>query len=252
MPTAAWITVDSCITDYLDESEQPIHKYAKCENLAMRGMDELGLDFFYRVKTVRLPVSSTRTAQLPSDFLNYSKIGVRNGSGQIVPLIFNGNLSTFNSLGSRSGHTSIGYDYDFTWNVFSNYYDDDCGEISNIYGIPGGAPFFGSFNVDMANNVIVFDLGFHYSDVFMEYLAAPESGGVHYIPIQFREALISYLRWKDVISLPSSRKGGLGDKKQRENDFFRDRRNAIARWKPLRLDQKYIWSLASTRLCVKG
>ena len=47
--TRNYITIDSVINDYIDESEQSVHKYAKLYNIAVRGMEKLGLDFFYKI-----------------------------------------------------------------------------------------------------------------------------------------------------------------------------------------------------------
>ena len=82
-----WILLDECINAYLDESEQGNHKYFKCWNLAFRAMTELGLDFFYTVKSVKLPVNPNLTVSLPEDYISYTKIGVLNNQGEIIPLI---------------------------------------------------------------------------------------------------------------------------------------------------------------------
>ena len=66
-----YITIDSVVNDYLDESEQSNHKYFKLWQLAFRGMEQLGLDFFYQVKSVKLPVDATnQTVLLPADYIN--------------------------------------------------------------------------------------------------------------------------------------------------------------------------------------
>ena len=54
-----YITIDSVINDYIDESEQSVHKYAKLYNIAVRGMEKLGLDFFYKIRTVKIPIDTT-------------------------------------------------------------------------------------------------------------------------------------------------------------------------------------------------
>ncbi len=89
-----WVTIDEAITDYLTESEQGNHKYFKCWNLAYRSMTELGLDFFYSVKSVKLPVNPNLTVTLPEDYLNYTKVGILNNEGAIIPLTVNNNLTT--------------------------------------------------------------------------------------------------------------------------------------------------------------
>jgi len=89
-----WVTIDEAITDYLTESEQGNHKYFKCWNLAYRASVELGLDFFYSVKSVKLPVNANLTVTLPEDYLNYTKVGILNNEGAIIPLQVNNNLTT--------------------------------------------------------------------------------------------------------------------------------------------------------------
>ena len=88
-----WIPIDEAINAYLDESEQSNHKFYKMWNLAFRAMTELGLDAFYAVKTMKLPVNENLTVTLPGDYLNYSKVGVLNDAGQIIPLDVNSNLT---------------------------------------------------------------------------------------------------------------------------------------------------------------
>ena len=69
--TRNYITLESVIYDYIDESEQSQNKYAKLYNIAYRGMEQLGIDFFYRIKSVKLPVDTTNfTVKLPSDYLH--------------------------------------------------------------------------------------------------------------------------------------------------------------------------------------
>lgn len=63
-----WVTIDECVNLYLDRSEQSVHKYMKCWHLAFQGMEQLGLDFFYRIKSVKLPVAANFTVALPDDY----------------------------------------------------------------------------------------------------------------------------------------------------------------------------------------
>lgn len=64
-----YITLDSVVNNYLDQSEQGVHKYYKIWQLAFRGLETLGLDFFYAVKSVKLPVNPNKTVTIPSDFV---------------------------------------------------------------------------------------------------------------------------------------------------------------------------------------
>jgi hypothetical protein len=249
-----WVTIDEAITDYLTESEQGNHKYFKCWNLAYRAMTELGLDFFYSVKSVKLPVNPNLTVTLPADYLNYTKVGILNNEGAIIPLMVNNNLTTaFDMQPNRLAQTQdpsivTGYSPQgiVWWNFWNGY------GLSNLYGLPSGSPFVGSFKIDNKNGVIVLDEYYDFEYVMLEYIASPVSGGEYFIPIQFKEAVIAYLRWKDLISMPPSRRGSLGDKRDRRSDYYNERRIAIARYDAVKLSDLYEWNLANQRLAVKS
>ncbi len=249
-----WILLDECITDYLTESEQGNHKYFKLWNLAYRGMQELGLDFFYSIKSVKLPINPNYTVTLPADYLKYSKVGVLNNQGEIIPLSVNNNLTTaFDMQPTRVSQTDdptvvTGYSPQgiVWWNYWNGY------GLSNLYGLPSGSPFVGEFKIDEKNGVIVLGQYFSFEYVMLEYVAAPIVGGEYYVPMQFREAMIAYLRWKDIASLSPTRRGGLGDKRDRRAEYYNERRLAIARYDPVNLSDLYEWSLQNTRLAVKS
>jgi hypothetical protein len=249
-----WILLDECITDYLTESEQGNHKYFKLWNLAYRGMNDLGLDFFYSIKSVKLPINPNFTVTLPADYLKYSKVGVLNNQGEIIPLTFNNTLTTaFDMQPTRVTQTDdptivTGYSPQgiVWWNYWNGY------GLSNLYGLPSGSPFVGEFKIDEKNGVIVLGQYFSFEYIMLEYVAAPVAGGEYYVPMQFREAMIAYLRWKDIVSLPPTRKGGLGDKRDRRAEYYNERRLAIARYDPVNLSDLYEWSLQNQRLAVKS
>jgi hypothetical protein len=249
-----WVTIDEAITDYLTESEQGNHKYFKCWNLAYRAMTELGLDFFYSVKSVKLPVNPNLTVTLPADYLNYTKVGILNNEGAIIPLTVNNNLTTaFDLQPNRLAQTQdpsivTGYSPQgiVWWNFWNGY------GLSNLYGLPSGSPFVGSFKIDNKNGVIVLDQYYDFEYVMLEYIASPVSGGEYFVPIQFKEAVIAYLRWKDLVSMPTSRRGSLGDKRDRRAEYYNERRLAIARYDAVKLSDLYEWNLASQRMAVKS
>ena len=64
-----WITLDSIIYDYINQAELSKHKYFKLFHIAFRVMEQLGLNFFYEIKSVKLPVTSSKTILIPDDYL---------------------------------------------------------------------------------------------------------------------------------------------------------------------------------------
>lgn len=252
-----WISIDSCVADYIVESEQSNHKEYKLTNLAYRGMDEMGIDCFYRIKSVKLPVGANKIVYLPDDYSNYSKIGVFNSIGEVVPINYNEKLTIFaDQLPDRQSKVEDNTTFDLNglFNpsspVFFNFWDGS-GYV-NLFGIPSGQPNVGSFKIDRDAGVIVLDPNFFFDYICLEYVATPKVGVTYRIPVQFREALISFLRWKDVISMPATSHMGMADKTYREKVFWNDRRNARARYKPTYLEEAFQWSLENQRWAVKA
>lgn len=250
-----YITLESVINDYIDESEQSIHKFAKLYNIAYRGMEKLGLDFFYKIRTVKLPVDTTNfTVQLPNDYINYTKVGVLNSQGEIIPLQYNNKMTFYadqqpDRLALTQDNTLVNW-YNQNYPLFYNYWDGY--GFTNVYGYPSGSPFVGQFKIDDSNGVILLNENFYYPYVMIEYLASANPDEKYMIPIQFREAMIAWIAWRDIANMPSTRKGNLGDKRDRKAEFYNQRRIANAQFKPLYLNEAYEWNLMNQRLTVKG
>lgn len=249
-----YITLDSVVLDYLNEAEYSNHKYFRLWHIAFRGLEDLGLDFFYQVKAVKLPINSNLTVNLPADYLNWTKVGVLNDRGEIIPLYYNDKLTTYADLQSeRLTKTQDDNLVDWsewgtsTWFNFWNGYN-----FVNIYGVPSGAPFVGNFKIDTNNGIILLNESFSYEYLMLEYVSSPTQGEEYYLPVQFREALISWLRWKDAISTNVKTHVQNSSIGMRRKDYYNDRRLAIAKWKPIRQSEMYQSSQEMTRLAIKS
>lgn len=221
MPQAGSITLESIIYDFTEESEQSApHKYFKLYNLAYRAMDKLGIDYFYKIRTAKLPLTSSRSAMIPSDCISINKIGVFDDDGKcVIPVYVKG------SRYPAFFYSSVVF-FNF-WNGFG---------YSNIDGYVGRILPDYNINPVIENGYVNFPENFTFQNVAMEYVSAPkEDGGQYLVPIHFREAIVAYLAWADIRSMAPSRKGGIGDKAQRRKDWFNERRLAIASYKPVRL-----------------
>ena len=249
-----WIPLTDCITAYMNESEQSNHKEFKLTHLAFEAMDELGLDVFYSIKSVKLPVNANLTVSLPANCLKVSKVGVFNQQGAVIPLSNNNNLSTaFDLQPTRLAQTqdaSIVTIEQQTGTGWYNYWNGYT--LGTLYGVPSGAPFVGSYKIDNANGCIVLSESFSYDYVVLEYVPSPDESGEYYVPIQFKGAIVAYLAWRDIRSMPNSRKGSLGDKQMRRKEFYNERRLAIARFDPVNLTDAYEWNLTNQRLAIKS
>jgi hypothetical protein len=250
----AWIPIDECINSYIDESEQSIHKFYKLWQLCFRLMTDLGIDFFYQIKSVKLPINPNFTVNLPSDFLKWSKVGVLNDVGEVITLKYNDKLTTYAEFSpDRLQKTQDNTLFNWYWYNTPIWYNFWTGNsFTTLYGMPSGAPFVGNFKIDNNAGVILLNENFSYQYIILEYVASPQDGQQYYIPIQFKEAMIAGLAWLDIRSVPSSRRGNLGDKRDRRHEFYNQRRLAWARYRPLNIMEAYEWWLSTQRLTVKS
>ena len=257
----SYITLHSVVQDYLGESEQSEVRYFKCWHIAFRGLQQLGLDAFYRIQSVKLPVNANLTVTLPPNYLNWVKVGVLNSQGGIIPLNYNENFTTYADLmpdrvEKTTDETLLGAEWNTgIWGggTWCNYWDGSA--YTNIYGVPSGQPIAGSFKVDTENGVILLNHNFtdNYEYIMLEYMASPQAneGQDYYLPVQFVEALIAWIYWRDGKAKGVRSHMQLGTNRDNKHDFFVERRNAIARWRPIRISEKYQASQEMSRMAIK-
>lgn len=249
-----WIGLDECITDYMNEAELSNQKYFKLWHIAYRALTELGLDAFYAVKSVKLPVNANLTVTIPADYVQYSKVGVLNQQGEIIPMGVNNKLTVaFDLQPTRLEQTQddtiptqLNENGVWWYNYWNGY------AYGNMYGLPSGTPYIGSFKIDNANGVIVLSENFSYPYIMLEYVSSPKEGGEYYLPVQFKEAVIAYLAWKDIRSIPVKTHVQNNNVDRRRRDFYNERRLAIARYDPVNMPDLYEWNLHQQRITVKA
>lgn len=246
-----YITLESVIQDFLGEAEYSVHRYFKVWHQAFRGFENMGIDFYYLVKSVKLPVNENFTVNMPADCLNWTKVGILNDRGEIIPLYHNNKFTTYADLfPDRVEKTQDPESAWLEWNsnTWVNFWNGSF--YTNVYGVPSGEPFVGSFKIDNENGLIILDQTFNRDYIMLEYVASPKEGEEYYLPVQFREALIAWLWWKDS-KASNVRRGRIGIIRDLKNDFYRERRNAMAQWKQIKVSEKYQTSQELSRLAVK-
>jgi hypothetical protein len=244
-----FINLQDPIHQYIDASEGSNHKFFKLWNIAVRGMEQLGLDAFFGVRTVVLPVSGNKTVTLPADCIQWGKVGYFNGSGEIVGLGRNKKLSNYAALHPDRIQKLADAGVDLSSDVFHNYTYE--GSVVHLYGLPPSQPM-GTFNVDEEQGVVILSPDCPLTEIALEYIPAMDQTVDLYIPVQFREAIIAFLSWQDIAHLPASRKGTLGDKRDRRHEFFEARRLAKARYKPFRPQEAIDQNRDSQRKTIKS
>lgn len=167
--------------------------------LAFRGLEALNQSIAAEPKSARLPVQANKTVELPDDYVALSKIGVVNGSGEVVSLRLNTGLSIFRDnnpdrLTQLASELGSNEPVVIPQNMYLNYCDN--GSMYHIYGAGGGLITYGDYRLDEKNNVIVLDPQFQYGDVIIEYISNPQEDGDYFVPSCLTEAIIAFIEWK--------------------------------------------------------
>lgn len=89
-----FISMNELVSQYLIDIGAPNNNmYNSCLNWAIRGYAELEWDVLKKFKRVYLPVdSTTKTATLPTDFVQYTRIALHNQVNELIDLGYDPNL----------------------------------------------------------------------------------------------------------------------------------------------------------------
>ncbi len=252
--TNQWITLDELTASYLDQSAQSSTQYRRVWGLAYRAMQELGMDVFYTAQTLKLTVEANKTVILPSDYISWIKVGVMNDKGEVATLRKNTQLTSYGiqSVNRLTMNTDGNFSmlFDPSRNFYSNFLTG--GGSMQLFGLPAGTVNFGEFNIDEIEGLIYLDNNFDSAYIILEYLAAPTENSEYKIPIQCKEAVISYCAWKDIQYLGQGRRVNLSEKEERRRQWVREKRLARARVNPFRIAEANDTTREGTRLALKS
>jgi hypothetical protein len=205
------------VAQFVDSSDTSAHQYRRLYNIAVRGLEnEFNLDLTGHFITALLDVEPNKTVQLPVGYLNYSKIGIVNQSGEFVVLKRNDQLSNFHAIyydqtNRNAGVPSINSFGDFLGLNATNGYNNlyfynfwNQGTSFNLYGLDSGTATIGTYKVDVGANVILLNPEFAYPQILLEYLSDgyDESEDDYSIDSRAAEAMLAWIRWQQSIDQP--------------------------------------------------
>ncbi len=253
MNTARWVQLDEVVKEYISQAELNMAHYRRLWNIAFRGLEDMMFNIYQMPKTTKLTVLPNKTVKLPGDYVSYVKIGVLNSEGEVATLTKNPNMSMYAQ--ELSNRTDVNTDApvdptnirDF---VYLNY--DNNGSLFNLYGLGGFLMSAGNFNIDEETGIIILDNGFEYEYVILEYLSSPREDEEYKVPILIKEALISWIAWKDYEYKPMGRRFQEMSKEQRRVNYVREKKKAKLRINPVRLWEANDIIRAGEVLAVKG
>lgn len=235
--TAKWVELSEVIYQYIDQARLSNADYRRLWTIGVRGVEEMGMDVYGTIKTVKLTINANKTVTLPSDYVGFSKVGIFNQKGEVSTLRRNKNLSSYKI--SQTDRTqsntdnSTGNTYRLQDLAFVNYFDG--ARYVNIFGTGSVLNAAGEFDIDEEQGLIYLDNEYGYDYVVLEYLSCPSDDDEYKIPVQIREAVLAFIAWKDIEHLPLGRRASLGDKQLRRKEYYNQKRNANLRENPVML-----------------
>lgn len=249
-----YVKLSSCVNMYIDESKQTSKEFRRLWALAFRGLTDIGLDVSWSSKTTLINVNSNLTANVPIDFLDWIRVGVFNNFGEIATLRVNDELTTYKDndpdrLTDIQSQTPTDVNY-FQYPYWWGGWDDS--DYEHYFGAGSALIQAGECKFDKQNNIIILDPTFEYSQIVLQYVSMPMMDDDYAIDLKCQEALIAWLRFKDIQSLPSSRMVNISEKQLRQREYFLQKKLARKRIKPFRLQVSEQFSREAQRLAVKG
>lgn len=248
------VKLSDCVNMYIDESRQSSRDFRRLWVLAFRGLTDIGLDVSWAPKSTLIDVNDNLTATIPSDFIDWVRIGVFNSFGEIATLRVNEELTTYkdnnpnrlSDIQSQVGQDANYLQYPYWWGGWDDY------GYEHYYGAGSSLIQAGECRFDKSNNIIVLDPYFAYDQIVLQYISMPMMDDDYAIDLKAQEALIAWLRWKDIQSLPSNRMVNISEKQIRQKEYYTQKKLARKRIKPFRLQVSEQYSREAQKYAVKG
>jgi hypothetical protein len=249
-----YVKLSEAVNYYIDEARLTSKEFRRLWVLAFRGLQEIGMDVSWTPKIELLNINPNKTVDLPDDYLDWVRVGIFNPFGELATLRVNEQLTTYrdnnpNRLSDISSPLGADTNY-LQYPAWYGYWDDNGSE--HYFGAGSGLVQAGECKIDTKNSLIILDPQFTYNQVVLEYISSPVMDDDYTIDLKVQEALISFIRWKDLQSLPATNRANINEKTIREREYYNQKRMARKRLKPFRLQVSEQFYREAQTLGVKG
>ena len=194
-------TIQQAVIDFLsDKGVLDTENYLRYFKWAARALTKLNMFDIATFETVYLTINDVGVAVLPEDYIDYTKIGIRDSKGQVLLLGINDDI-LINRATECGNPINDYYDTSSDSDILDGYYfvpfyDDDYG-YTTLYGLTGGFAE-GYYRIDRERRQIQFNSIIPQTTVILEYISSGiKTSGNTYVPRQAMEAVIAFMHWKD-------------------------------------------------------
>ena len=237
-------TIDQIVREYMiEKGDQTEHSYPRLLTLAINGLRELELDVSGVPKMISLELKDDLTVDLPSDYINYVRIGTCDSSGNIQSLGLNNQMclprSSDNCGDPRTEiNTNIGFGV--TSNIKGGLYNQNnlsegaadhfrnSETTGRMFGLGGGQNAFGEYRIDHERNTIQFSSSTATNVIVLEYISdLSRADGSFIIHPFIIETLKCYVAWADIRRKKNTSKQ---DSELARRDFYNAKLNSQRRY----------------------
>lgn len=225
-----YTTLDQITREACMELDDPgLHNYTKFMLWAMEGLQEMRIDDFQEIKSIRETTTTIATLPFPSDMVKWTKIGEMSGDRVKVftinnSLTFNHNVECGVEIANPRYKTSPNLDVNVNWEALDGYYFYGFYGYDGraIYGYGNGTQGDGEFKVNKDRREFQFSSQYASKDVILEYVSSGlNPSGQTYVEESIRKAVKEYIFWMNTERSRTSS----GFDKQRAEQLY----NAAAR-----------------------
>lgn len=217
MPASITQTIQlrQVVYSYSEAAKSSEAEFLRLWRIAFRGFKFLGLNGFWEPQTTKIVVNQNNTANYPPDFIAWLKVGQLNAQNEFQTLAVNRSLTSYRDNGPNRISDiapeitqSLLGPYWFSNNGFYGTAYQGAFNPSQNFGAGSHLLQPGEFNMDDTNRVIILSTNYPYPHVYLMYLSSPQQNMDYEIPMQFEEAMISWLSLEDDVNLPGGGHAG--------------------------------------------
>ena len=213
------INLHSIVNDYLLSRENNDYDTSNEKQLMMYGKqairDEMAISLGAFVKSVKLDVDTTlNTVALPSDYIEYTKIGVLDGNCRVQVLGLNNKINYagtivvdgggdpvldadgIETLNPKDCVPSTNNDDNYTGLFFNNYYDNF--RNGRLFGLGGGNNARGYYRFNKMDNRIELGSNYSYDYIILEYIADESLASDPFVPVEAEDFVRNYIFYRSI------------------------------------------------------
>lgn len=212
------IALESIVNDYILGRELTDYDTANKKQLMMYGKqairDEIAISLGAYIKSVKLTVDTTlNTVALPSDYIEYTKIGVLDGNCRVQVLGLNEKINYAGTIALDEGGSAVldadgietlaaksctptSSENQYT-GVFFNSYED---EFINgrLFGLGGGNNARGYYRFNTMDNRIELSSEYAYDYIILEYIADESMSSNPHVPVEAEDYIRKYIFYRSI------------------------------------------------------